>query len=246
MANISDATGMFTFDENFYTAHAQAIDEYFAKADLMGEYGIEVNVDGNSSSFNFVGAGRWSMADILEWCLTPADFDIATADCTQLSKEERHVADLFHQWYDDFAKSGAEVDFNYTDYEPGSMFYVEQDAIVMANTDETEQALFTADISDMDDLGFSDRIRIENDLEEGFLVDDSDDCEQLYQTVAENYAELPTRLTNRYLSEEIAQAIINLARSNADYDGGIILWRLDDALSLADMADEALDAEVQA
>ena len=71
MANVTTAQGTFSFDENFYDTYQDFLEDYFDNTNLSAEYGItDVNSQGNGT-FDFYAAGRWSMANILSWCLMP-------------------------------------------------------------------------------------------------------------------------------------------------------------------------------
>ena len=69
MANCTDARGEFSFEDDFYKQNQELIENYFNKAKLNAAYGITNVFTNHDGSFRFEAIGRWSMDNILPWCL---------------------------------------------------------------------------------------------------------------------------------------------------------------------------------
>lgn len=194
MANATEVEGTFSFDEDFYKKNSKIIERYFDNAYLAGDYGIDdVNSNGDGS-FDFDAIGRWSMEDILEWCLSPQN--------RLAIDHDKSVIDMYKDLLSAMRKADATVTFDYTDYDSGN-FYVKETDVIRARKEAKltpNGCDFVKVSSNCEDLDMDDKTLIDNELEDGIIVDDKERYVQ--ETIDEIVKEL-----KEYIEDKTGQTI---------------------------------------
>lgn len=235
MANVSTVTGSFTFQEDFYKEHKTVIDSYFDQAVLQAYYGIEV--DGHEENmFDFTGSGRWSMQNTLPWALEPVDsYDLST-----------QVTNLFKKWFVALQETGATVEFDYIDYEPGSELYVHEIVTIAPKQGNFEElskleGMFQIVNVHSTDLGYSEGALIRDDYEEGYLLTLEEDKAMVASKLADWFsrwgADYQGYTTTRFVDE-----VLDYLKADDGFDGGVESWHFDDDNQIQDLIDVAVQA----
>lgn len=227
MANLTQVAGTFNFDKDFYQKNKALIDKYFGYATLNADYGIaDVNNEENGT-FDFYANGRWSMENILDWCFAPQNGEEIVDDKT--------INELYRKLVTAMRKAHAEVLFDYTDYDSGNFFIKESDIVTAKNTDTFDKngEDFDHQQVDQEDLGMDDKSLIENDQEEGIIVDNTDQYTQNVINdiidVLTKYIELTTG--NKVNKPTLRNKFIDFVDRNEPLNGGFQQFRIDDPAS---------------
>lgn len=239
MANISDAHGDIIIDPDFYAAHKTIIDNFFNDAikreNLMADYGIIINAKEPDSTMLFYGSGRWSFANTIDQALVPWSFITG--------KQTDAQNDLFEDFYNALCKSDTPViTLDYTDYEAGSEYIVHEVAQVSAIKNRTDTQIdndqwFTHEITEQESIDYTDRNKIENEFEDGYLLDDPDAKQEMLNAYIKPwYDDQPDDFKNNHPYDEFTDALTQAITDNDEYDNAICTWRLDDDLD--DVIDE--------
>lgn len=238
MANVSSAEGSFTFDEKFYKDHKELLDKYFDECDFMGAYGIEI-MGHDGASVDFSGAGRWSMEDSLPWCLSPA----CIADNPDvLNEHDKQMIKMYHQWLHALRESGTSIEFEYEDEEEGTQFFVHQEGTLWPKAhDNTDGIDFDVDGMVTEDLGFNDGNLINHDFECGYDMGDGEDIKFLKENdLGDWYKQQPADFRQKHSLDAVANALVELAFNDSDYNGGYLEWRFLDEDEIASLVHDAL------
>lgn len=241
MANVSDANGVFNFDEDFYKKNKALIDSYFESATLNSAYGITEAYGNGNGDFDFYADGRWSMENILPWALSPVNRDSKLARPVGQIKT---VGEAYDQLFTLLSKENQAVEFDYEDYESGNMFRVHQTATIMPAVKPTEDNQFDVVSISSEDLPIDEASLITNDLEEGVLIDDEHD----YPTIHDIIIKFVTFLNNDpnkkdYQIKPVREKFLNFIKNDPDYNGGFMLEHYDDDDELRDWFDDNLANE---
>lgn len=230
MANCTDVEGTFDFQPNFYKAHEELIESYFNGVTLSAEYGIE-DVDSlGNGQFSFYATGRWSMENILPWCLSPVDSDKSCDEkFAKLFKALRESKDN-------------RIEFKYTDYDPGN-FRVSQTATIIPDTLKANNKLFLVKNLESHDLPMDECSLINADLEDGLFMDIPDHVKALKQDVLDYWKQLSVSQQKQHSVEDLCQVLINFVNSDDDYNGGIFYWKLEDFDELKAIFNDAFDTK---
>lgn len=165
MANSTEVKGTFEFNGDFYKKEHTIIDKYFEKAKLCVDYGIEYIENNLDGSFDFEAIGRWSMENILPWCFKPFNGD-------KQFNEKHTIEDAYEYLLKQMKAENTSVSFFYTDYDSGMNWRKEVDAMITPTQKREENHDFDVTINSEDELGTDERSLIEDDTEEGILIED--------------------------------------------------------------------------
>lgn len=224
MANITEASGTFTFEEDFYKKNHDLIERYFDNAVLDADYGItNVNSEGDGN-FDFDADGRWSMYDILDWCLSPQNR--LTID------HDKSLIDIYKELLATMREADTEVTFDYIDYDPGN-FYVEEIATIKAKK-EKKLAPYGMDFEKSQvsekSLSMDDKRLIDDGLEDGIIVDDKNRYVQ--ETIDEIVKTLKDYIEDKTGKEistsHLRNNFIDFVDNNQYLNGGFQQMRIDD------------------
>lgn len=221
MANLSDASGKFTFAPDFVKKHGKVIQEWIDTHSFSGDYGFGFN-DGEldaEGSISFWGSGRYTFSDTLSsmgigWLhddeARPTNFD-----------ENRAIKALGKA----LAEAGSSVFVEYTDYESGfEVFYKATSTLRYKSAEEFE---VEEDVKELDynyrtitDAGFEevaydfskeeDRAKFLEDVEE----QDSDNLAELDITV-----------------DEFCGEIVRNVLADETHDGILLVWESEEGFN---------------
>lgn len=226
MANISSASGKFTFDKNFYEINKELIEKYFEKAVLSVTYGIDRVKSTDSPTFKFDASGRWSMHNTLPWALSPVGFGDNV-----LTSTEKEQVELFEKLCNLLVESDAEIKFEYDDEETECEFFVHDIAIITPKKNwrhAKNQNYFLIKDYHSKDLGFNDKNIIAKGYEEGYCMENGEDIERLKRDYLNDwYQQQNDGFKTKHSLEEVVEALKNLANINSDYNGALSLWRVE-------------------
>ena len=217
MANVTTAQGTFSFDENFYHTYQDFLEDYFDNTNLSAEYGItDVNSQGNGT-FAFYADGRWSMANILSWCLMP----VYSKPNTAFAK--------YTKLLDYLRESKTSIKFDYTDYDPGMQWRVHEQATLYPNSDTTKNRMVIKDFTSQD-LPIDDYSLIQADLEDGLdVIDLNDTSEPIFRDcIVEPIMPILQKHGINLTPDQVENKISNYVNSNDQYKGGIVFYRYED------------------
>lgn len=225
MANCTDAQGTFTFNTDFYNKHETLLEDYFNIDNTIfaATYGITDLYSEGDGSFQFAATGRWSMENILSWCLMPIN------DNQQNSKAYKQ----YQQILDFMRKENAKIDFDYTDY--GIEWRIAQKAVLCANSDQTKNQLIVKSI-DTKDLPMDEYSLISADLEDGIDVIDLNDSsdEELTKDIIKPLMPILQKHGINLTLDQATNKVINYVNNNKQYQGGIIYTHYADQICLND------------
>lgn len=227
MANITEVTGTFTFNKDFYEKHKDLIEKYLDYAILNAAYGITAVNSHGDGEFDFDADGRWSMEDILDWCLSPQNSKEKVDDTT--------VKDMYRKLITAMRKENAQIDFDYTDYDPGNFFIKEHDIVSAKDTDKfdkNDEDLEHEQV-DQEDLGTDDKSLIEHDQEEGIIVDNTDKYTQnvIDDIIDELTKYIQITTGNKVNKPILRNKFIDFVDHSEPLNGGFQQFRIDDPAS---------------
>ena len=219
MANCTDAHGEFSFEDDFYKQNQELIENYFNKAKLSAAYGITNVFTNHDGSFRFEAIGRWSIDNILPWCLAV--------------DTKSNLFPIFNTLFDKLSKAQSCVEFEYEDYDPGMEWRVAKTATLYPKSKTNYDDYFDFQIDSSCDLPMDDYSLIVDNVEDGLDLKNANDStvDVLDKTVS---TPIKKELGINYSIDNISQKIIDFVNSHKEYNGGLLLSRVEDPIEAVD------------
>lgn len=216
MANISSASGVISFEHEFYQKHKQLVESCLDSDNFNGYYGLLRVESTHDGDFCFDAAGRWSLENTLPWLLKP----VLENESKPTTRDQAHLKE-YRDLTQALAADNSRVIVEYTDTEAGMQFIVEQSAIL---TPQKPGQDFNVTITETTNYDYNNENLIGLDFAGGYPID-SDEVKNAFKDYVND-----TDTTVNFLV--LWQDFLNMCSDNDDDLAGYIL---DD--DLEDMAD---------
>ncbi|QNQ82967.1 hypothetical protein FP435_00240 (plasmid) [Lactobacillus sp. PV037] len=140
-------------------------------------------------------------------------------------------------------KEDSVINFEYKDFEPGSIFLVSENVTIKPSSKsqiKTSQ-IFEVVSYDSEDLGYNDNSIIENGFESGYDLHKEDDIKILISDCLEEwYESQDDNFRTNYVLEDIINALRVLSDEDNEYNGQFRSYRFEDEATISELVDDAL------